>query len=97
MRDHPEETRFEVLVDGRLAGIATYHLSGGTLTLIHTEVDDAYEGQGLAGQLARTAFDTARQRGLSVVTKCPYMAKWVRSHREYADLVPERRHAEFGL
>jgi predicted GNAT family acetyltransferase len=97
VQDNPAEKRYEVHVDGELAGFATYHLSGPRITLIHTEVDDAYEGQGIGKLLAEYVLDAARDAGLAVIPKCPFMAKYIRETREYVDLVPENRRAEFGL
>ena len=45
----------------------------GVITFTHTEVDDAYEGQGLGGTLARYALDDARARGLEVRPLCPFI------------------------
>ena len=97
VQDNPAENRYEVHVDGELAGFATYHLSGPRITLIHTEVDDAYEGQGIAKLLAEYVLDAARDSGLQVIPKCPFMSRYIRETREYVDLVPEKRRAEFGL
>ena len=85
--DNPERHRFEVQVDGELAGFAVYRLSGSEMTLTHTEVDDAYEGQGLAGQLARAALDAARRNGARIVPQCAFIAAYIERHPEYADLV----------
>ena len=97
MHDNPAEYRYEVHVDGELAGFATYHLSGPRITLIHTEVDDAYEGQGIGKLLAEYVLDAARDAGLAVIPKCPFMATYIKETDEYVDLVPEDRRAEFGL
>ena len=37
--DVPEKGRFEVRLDDRVVGLASYHVDGGTMTLPHTEVD----------------------------------------------------------
>jgi predicted GNAT family acetyltransferase len=97
VRDNPAENRYEATVDGELAGFSTYRLSGPRITLLHTEVDDAYEGQGIGKLLAEYVLDAARDAGLQVVPKCPFMAAYIKATREYVDLVPENRRAEFGL
>ena len=97
VQDNPDESRFEVHVDGELAGFADYQLSSTSLLLTHTEVDDAYEGMGLAGQLAANAFAYAADAGLAVLPRCQYMASYVKRHPELLRLVPEARRAEFGL
>ena len=53
----------------------------------HTVVPLALEGHGIAGRLARAALDYARDRGLSVVPLCPYVADYIGKHPEYEDLV----------
>jgi predicted GNAT family acetyltransferase len=97
VEDNPAEKRYEARVDGELAGFATYHLSGPKITLIHTEVDDAYEGQGIGKLLAEHILGAARDAGLAVIPKCPFMASYIKQTKEYVDLVPEKRRAEFGL
>jgi uncharacterized protein len=85
--DAPERSRFEISVDGALAGFAVYQLGPGRITFVHTEIDDAYAGQGLGGKLARSALDDVRARGLAVRPACPFIAGWIAKHPDYADLV----------
>lgn len=85
--DVPERSRFEILVDGALAGFARYRLTPGRITFVHTEVDDAHAGQGLGGTLARAALDSARARALAVRPDCPFIRTWIERHPDYADLV----------
>jgi uncharacterized protein len=85
--DAPERSRFEISVDGALAGFAVYSLAPGRITFVHTEIDDAYAGQGLGGTLARAALDAVRERGLAVRPECPFIKGWIAKHPDYADLV----------
>jgi predicted GNAT family acetyltransferase len=85
--DVPERSRFEISMDGALAGFVVYRLAPGRITLVHTEIDDAYAGQGLGGTLARAALDNVRARGLAVRPDCPFIAGWIAKHPDYADLV----------
>jgi uncharacterized protein len=95
--DSPERKRFEVSVDGKLAGFLVYRAREGLLALIHTEVDERFEGQGLGGRLARFALDQARERGVAVLPFCPFVNDWMKRHREYTDLVPAQFRGEFEL
>jgi predicted GNAT family acetyltransferase len=95
--DAVERNRFEISVDGKRAGLAAYHLGPDRITFVHTEIDDAYAGKGLAGVLVRAALDSARERGLSVIPRCPYVRSWIAKHPDYVDLVPAARRAEFEL
>ncbi|SDF13663.1 GNAT family N-acetyltransferase [Pseudonocardia oroxyli] len=95
--DVPEWSRFEIHVDGRLAGFAQYRTEPGTIRFIHTEIDEAYEGQGLGGKLARFALDAARTRGLAVYPDCPFIRGWIAKHEDYQDLVPVEARPLYGL
>ena len=83
------EHRYEAWVGDQLAGFVTYHLAPGRLVLIHTQTDDALQGQGIAGRLAVGALDDARAHGWAVTPRCPFVADYIRRHPEYADLVAE--------
>ncbi len=85
--DHPEVERYEISVDGQRAGLAAYEVEGGVIAFTHTEIDDAYEGQGLGSQLARSALDDVRSRGLKVRPLCPFIRGWIKRHEDYQDLV----------
>ena len=95
--DAPERKRFEVTVDGELAGFLIYRARDGLIALIHTEVEDGYEGRGLGGRLARFALDRAREQGVAVLPFCPFVNEWIKRHREYVDLVPEQYRPNFEL
>jgi uncharacterized protein len=83
--------RFEAVDEsGVVAGFAEYvEPSGGSgnRVITHTEVDDAFEGQGVGSTLAREAIEQTLDAGLGVVVKCPFVAKWVEKHPEYADRI----------
>jgi predicted GNAT family acetyltransferase len=85
--DVPARERYEILVGGELAGFIAYRLAPGRIVFVHSEIDGAFEGQGLAGRLARHALDDARARGLTVVAECPYIATWIERHPDYGDLL----------
>jgi uncharacterized protein len=87
VRDNPGENRFEAHVDGRLAGFSVYELSDGVITFTHTEVDDAFEGQGVGSALVRQELDAVRDTGgLRVRPLCPFVRAWIDQHPDYADL-----------
>lgn len=87
VRDNPDQHRYEVTEDGMLAGFAEYRLRDGAVVFTHTEIGDAFEGQGIGGRLARGALDDVRARGLSAVPQCPFIKGWIERHPDYADLV----------
>ena len=85
--DNPAELRYELEVDGVLAGIIRYRTEPGVVVLVHTDVDPAFEGRGLGGRLVAGALDDIRDRGLRVDPHCHFAAMYIRRHPEYADLV----------
>ena len=95
--NNPEEHRYEVRADGELAGWTIYRERPGLIVFVHTEIDQRFEGQGLASQLIRTALDDARDRELQVLPFCPFVNGYIARHREYAELVPDAFRSRFGL
>ena len=88
--DNPHEHRFEIRVDGELAGFTVYKREPGRITFLHTEIDRAFEGKGLGSTLAREALDAVRVGGEQVVARCPFIAAFIRRHPEYKDLLSPR-------
>ena len=97
--DNPAASRYELHVGAELAGFVDYRLrdQDTVISLVHTQVEPAYQGEHLATHLARFSLDDARSRGLGVLPFCPYINSWIKKHPEYADLVPPSRRADFGL
>ena len=90
LADNPAQGRYELKAEGELAAWAEYRRDGDTMRFTHTEVQEAFEGQGLATRLAAFALDDARRQGLRAVPDCPFMARYIERHAEYADLVAPR-------
>ena len=85
--DSPDQDRYELRAGDELVGFIDYRLHGDLVRLLHTEVLPAFNGQGHAATLARSALDDARARGLAVRPHCPYVASYIDKHPDYADLV----------
>ena len=91
IRDHPPESRYEIIVDGQLAGVAVYERRPGRIVFVHTEVAPVFKGRGLADRLARWALDDVRARGgEKVIARCPFIAGFIGRHPEYANLLAGR-------
>ena len=90
-RDNPSKQRYEAWVGEELAGFAQYELGEDTITFVHTEVDDAYEGEGVGSDLAQGVLDAVRRDGeLRVVAKCDFIRGWIERHPDYQDLLEQR-------
>lgn len=96
--DAVERSRFEILVDGALAGFTEYQDRGdGLLSFPHTEIDPAYGGRGLGGILVGRALATVDERGQRILPFCPFVLKHLQRHPDLVRLVPEDRRERFGL
>jgi len=95
--DNPAASRYEMHVGSELAGFVTYQLDrqDKVISLLHTEVEPAFQGDHLGTHLARFSLDNARERGLAVLPYCPYINSWIGKHPEYTDLIPPAARGEF--
>ena len=84
--DAADRHRFEAVIDGKLAGFATYIRRDGVILFPHTEVKPEFGGRGVGSALARAAFDDAAARGKRVRALCPFMAGWIARHAAYQHL-----------
>ncbi len=87
VEDNLGASRYEASRDGELAGFAEYRLADGVITFTHTEIESAFEGQGIGSALVRSALDDVRGRELRVVPLCPFVKGWIGKHPDYADLL----------
>ena len=83
---NPEEHRFELTVDGRLARL-DYMLTGNIIIFLHTEVPPAIGGRGLGVNLVEAGLAYAREHGLKVRSMCWFVSKYLRRHPKYKDLL----------
>ncbi len=81
-----KDSRFEIRIGDQLC-VLEYQMQGQTIFVTHTSVPPELEGQGLAGRLAQTALNYARENSLKVVPACEFMHVYLKRHPEYRDLV----------
>jgi predicted GNAT family acetyltransferase len=85
-----ERSRYEITVDGTLAGFAQYRDMGETRVFTHTEVFPEHEGKGLGSVLVKAALDDVRSHGLALVALCSFVDRYMRENPGYGDLVDEK-------
>jgi uncharacterized protein len=95
--DDKEQSRYEVHAGGETVAIADYAKGPATVSFTHTETFEGHKDQGHAGRMIDRALRDAREEGLEVVPFCWFVAEYIGSHREFLELVPSDRRAEFGL
>jgi len=76
----PERSRFTISIDDTVVGKAYYTDDAGTRTFTHTEVDEAYSGQGLATKLVAFAVATTREAGIPIEATCPLVSAYLAKH-----------------
>jgi hypothetical protein len=87
VQENAARHRFEILADGEVIGFAQYRADGDRVVLLHTEVDPAHRGEGVAQRLAEQTLSTLRASGRSIVPLCSFFSRYLREHSEYADVV----------
>jgi predicted GNAT family acetyltransferase len=93
VRDNPENSRYEVFIEGEFVGFSDYRIDGDRIIFPHVEVDPRHRGHGVAAKLVRYALDAVRNEGSrTVVPMCPYVQTFIRRYPEYRDLVDGPTH-----
>jgi uncharacterized protein len=77
-----EKYRYELYLGDKFAGFAQYHDSGNRIVFTHSEIDDAFSGQGLGKVLASGALDDAVARDKVIVPLCPFIARYLKKNIE---------------
>jgi predicted GNAT family acetyltransferase len=82
------DNQFELETPEGLALIA-YELDGNVMSILHTEVPEALEGQGVGSDLAKFALEYVKKEKLKVKVYCRFVQVFLRRHPEYQDLVAQ--------
>lgn len=95
--ENREDDRFEIHVDGVLAGYAQYSRRPGLRAFTHTRIEDEFGGRGLGGKLISAALAAARDAGDDVLPFCDFVSAWIVRHPDQIDLVPPPMRSYFEL
>jgi predicted GNAT family acetyltransferase len=82
-----ESEHFSIAVDGQQVGRAEFADRNGQRVFTHTEVDEKFEGRGLATILIGEALQATRDAGIRIVAECPMVASYIKKHHEFDDVV----------
>ncbi|MFI6335868.1 GNAT family N-acetyltransferase [Streptomyces sp. NPDC050535] len=97
IRDNRPDGLLEALAGDEVVGRIEYFVleaPARALVPVHTIVEPAHEGQGIAGSLARELYAAAAREGIVVAPLCPYVVKWAERHPQEAPAAdPELRTA----
>lgn len=79
--------RYELWIDGTVAGIADYIVQGNTVVLPHTVIDPSRRGHGLGAVLVQGALDDIRAAGRTVIPSCWYVREYIEANPDQRDLL----------
>jgi predicted GNAT family acetyltransferase len=82
----PGRDKFKIAVDGQTVGLLTFADRGDQRVFLHTQIDDKFEGRGLATILVKEALDSTRADGLRVVGVCKLVAGYLDKHHDFDDI-----------
>ena len=77
--DNTQLGRFEA-TEGDQMAVAWYRLEGNTMTFTHTEVPEQLRGKGIGDALAQAALEAAKEKQMTVVPDCPFIAAYLHRH-----------------
>lgn len=81
-------SQFEVQLDDDLAYI-DYKWYNEMLILLYIFVPPAYRGKNISSVLIHHALEYAKSKGVKIKVFCPYIAKYIRMHPEYQELLAQ--------
>ncbi|MGW4821357.1 GNAT family N-acetyltransferase [Streptomyces sp. NPDC004227] len=87
IRDDRSAGRLEAVEGRAVVGRIEYFVlerPGRALVAVHTIVEPAHEGRGIAGSLTRELYAIAGREGAAVAPLCSYVVKWAERHRDEA-------------
>ncbi|MEU1319968.1 GNAT family N-acetyltransferase [Streptomyces tibetensis] len=87
IRDDRAAGRLEAVSGGEVVGRIEYFVLESperALVPVHTIVEPAHEGKGIAGSLTRELFALAGREHSAVASLCPYVTKWIERHPDEA-------------
>lgn len=86
--DNPDQSRYEISIDGDTVGVAVYERGESSIDFTHTQVETDSREQGLGSTLVKGALDDVRSgSSAKVIASCPFVSRWISVHRDYQDLL----------
>ena len=97
VRNNIALARFEITVDGEVAGYTEYQDTVGERAFVHTEVGPRFGESGCARALVEGALDATRREGLGALPMCREVQQFIETHPQYLSMVPHWARDRLGL
>jgi predicted GNAT family acetyltransferase len=90
LEDSGAKGRYFIRTDAGAEAEMTFSKAGEHMIIIdHTEVPDAFRGQGAGLRLVTRAVEDMRSAGKKIIPLCPFAAAQFRKHPEWADVLKQ--------
>lgn len=78
---------FSARYEEQSAGVLQYEWKDeNTFDIVHTEVDDTFEGKGIGTDLVKSAVEFARKEGKKIEASCPFAKSVLEENDSYKDI-----------
>ena len=84
--DNEASKQYELHIDKAVARIE-YIKAQNKIYLTHTEVPKELEGKGIGSTLVKLVLEDIKQKELTLVPMCPFVAMYIKRHPEWRSLV----------
>jgi predicted GNAT family acetyltransferase len=85
--DNVEKKQYEFHAEGLVARIEYIKAKSATIYLTHTEVPKQLVGKGVGKALVQQVLEDIKQKELTLVPLCPFVAMYIKRHPEWRSLV----------
>ncbi len=75
IRFEKENNRAIAIINNKIVGKCDFLIENNTWNIIHTEVESAYQGQGIAKDLVTCVIENAEKENFEVIADCSYANK----------------------
>lgn len=84
--DNIEKKQYEFQLPNHTPRIE-YIRAKNNIYLTHTEVPQELEGQGIGSELIKQALEDIKEKDLTLVPLCPFVAHYIKEHPQWKELV----------
>ncbi|MEV6431384.1 GNAT family N-acetyltransferase [Nocardia sp. NPDC051463] len=97
VRNNTALERYEIYIDGAIAGYAEYQDTASERAFVHTEIYPRHEGQGYGRALIEAALRNTHEEGFGALPMCPMVHHFIETRPEFLVMVPHWARERLGL